>query len=380
MKTYYLDYNATAPLVSSVKELLKKDEFPFANASSLHRDGKSSRRSMLLSQEAIKKCFKQNEHFHLFFHSGATEGINTICKGLALKYFNEISFVYFSSDHSAVRSQKTFFEKLGCKVLELCPLPNGDFDIQHTVDSIKNLKTTYTLLNYTWVNNESGVVWTLDDAQKIVDETNCFVHVDGAQAIGKIEDWNKLNSKLHYYTFSGHKIGALKGVGLSFVNTLAPFESLINGGTHQEGRRGGTENTLGIKSLQLALEEICKIYSFNKQFDLKQKFLNKLNSRFKDEINILGNQSKYQNSNTVFFEFLKERSDVVLTALDLEGIEVGTGSACSSGSIKPSSVALAYGLSEEDAKKVIRISFSPIIDENEIEIIFEKIENVLSRF
>lgn len=111
-------------------------------------------------------------------------------------------------------------------------------------------------LNYTYVNNESGVVWPLEWALDLKKETKCFVHVDAVQAAGKIANWEMLLPELDAYTFSGHKFGALKGIGFTFFNKELDFNPLIVGGTQQEGLRAGTENALGVYTIKLALHEM----------------------------------------------------------------------------------------------------------------------------
>jgi len=146
---------------------------------------------------------------------------------------------------------------------------NGDFDLEKLINQIKEITLLgyLSVLNFTVVNNETGVYWPLQIAEKIKLQTSALIHVDAVQLVGKVEKWKELSVKLDGYTFSAHKFGALKGVGFSFISKRVELLSLISGGSQQKGIRSGTENILGIESIKIALEDISSNFSPN---DLKQ--------------------------------------------------------------------------------------------------------------
>ncbi len=376
----YLDYNATAPLDETVLQWLSKGAFPFGNPSSIHNSGKLSKRLINQTREYLFDLFSLKEH-QLFFHSGATEGINDIVKGFALRSlalsepFHVIASI---SDHSCIINQKEHIELLGGCFHELEVDRDGRISIDDTINLINSLDGR-VLLNYTYINNETGVIWDLKHAKKIKDLTNCFVHVDAVQLIGKYSIL-ELESELDAYTFSGHKFGALKGIGFSFVNPSQDFIcSLIRGGGQQEALRSGTENVMGIYSIKLALESVIKNY--DEQICLKEKSLieNAIIDKLKDNVQIAGYHTK-RNSNTTYMILKDTKTDILITAFDMKSIDISSGSACSSGTIKPSRVLMSMGYTEQEAKSSLRLSFSPFIESGESRVIIDKILPILDKF
>lgn len=307
-----------------------------------------------------------SEEFHLIFHSGATEGVNTLVRG----FFNSQSqqerkahFYYSSVDHACVYKQVDFLKAQGVGSTELKVNEQGELE---DTPSIKDQDST-NLLNFTWVNNETGVVWPLAKARDLKKRLNCLVHVDAAQAIGKIEDFRKLDPELDAYTFSGHKFGAFKGVGFSFIKKGFPFTPLLVGGSHQQGMRAGTENPMALWSMKLALEDIMSVDLVKLQ-QAKKSLEKGLKKQFGDRLTIVGEGAAERNANTSFCVINQCKIESVLINLDLNKVYLSTGSACSSGLIKPSHVLKALGMSDELAKSGLRISLpfdadSQLVDE-----------------
>lgn len=379
----YLDYNATAPLAHSVKDWMASGALPFGNPSSLHSSGKSSKRHINETSEYLRELFDL-KHFDIMYHSGATEGINDIVKGFCLKNYslkNEFHFVCFKADHSCVVKQKEFVEILGGHYHELDVSSEGDFLFNDSLSYIKKL-TGSVLINYTLINNETGVIWDLEDIIKIKSETMALVHVDAVQMIGKIPcEFFKLSQELDFYTFSGHKFGALKGVGFTFIkDRMKYFSSLIQGGGQQAKMRSGTENVTGIYSIKLALEEIKKVCCANNLGESKKYIEEKLQETFGQRIKIISKNAKRRNLNTIYLIFNGARTDTMLMAFDMAQVDIGSGSACSSGAVEPSRVLLAMGHTKEEAKSSLRISLSPCAKLEDAPEIFGKLETIFKRF
>ncbi len=255
----YLDYNSTSPLARSVKNWLGEGDFLFANPSSSHSSGKKSDRFIRQTREYLFDFFNlSNLDYELFFHSGATEGINTLIRG-ACSYWNikgkKVSFYCSKVDHSCVVNLKEQISQAGNEVIFFDVDENGDFDQKNLIDLInRSSKENIRLLNYTWVNNENGVVWPLENLSEIKAKTGCLISVDSVQAPGKIVNWWNINSVADTYSFSPHKFGAFKGIGFSFFKNKYKFDPLIVGGGQQKGWRSGTGNALCIYSINRALE------------------------------------------------------------------------------------------------------------------------------
>lgn len=379
----YLDYNATSPVLEEVVAAISAGEWGFANPSSVHASGKKSRRDISLVSEFLFDTFGLNDnHFDVFYHSGATEGINTLIKGLALHYKKEgknFTFAHFRTDHSCVVNQKSFLELLGHKIIALPVNQDGSIDELEVINTLKPFAGENLLINWTWVNNETGVILPLESAAKIKEELGCLIHVDAVQTVGKIEDWKKPDARLDFYTFSGHKFGALKGSGFSFIRNNQSMCALLNGGGQQLGLRSGTENTWGIYSLKVALEHVreCQVSEVQKA---KEFFEEKLIKLLGDQGEIAGVNNPNRNANTTYFIIYKVLAHTTAMAFDMAGFDLSNGSACSSGAVIPSRVLLGMGYDEIQAKSALRVSFSPKTTINDIKALWPRFEKVLSRF
>ncbi|GAB4017347.1 MAG: cysteine desulfurase NifS [Bdellovibrio sp.] len=376
---FYLDFNATSPLADSVKEYLARGEFFFANPASVHAEGKAAKRALIDTSEYLYQLFRLKEsEFILVYHSGATEAINSVIKGFALKGSIK-HFFHFGTDHSSVRSQKEHLDALGVKVHVLPVNQDGSFDKQKIIELIKK-EDGPKLINFTWLNNETGVIHDLKTMAEIKAVTGAYVHVDAVQSIGKMSDWKNLDSTLDIYTYSGHKFGSLKNVGMSFIRHNLPISALIRGGGQQHGLRSGTENAMGITTLFLALIELNEKFNPTELSKAKNEFESRLVNLIGDKGEVVGFKNQFRSLNTINFLLYETKSQVVSTALDLGGIDVSTGSACSSGAVKPSPVLMSMGYTEEHSKSAIRVSFSYQFNMDEIEETWTAFSKVLSRF
>lgn len=365
----YLDYNATAPLAQSVMDWLKSDMGFFANPSSVHTSGKKSKRDITKVKEYLFQVFGLDKNIYdLFFHSGATEGINTIVKGHANSK-EVIEFLYHGTDHSCVCNLTSCLDKMGhsCTAYQF--------------DTIKDFlkEDGQQLVNVTWVNNETGVINPIEKILDHKEKYNFKVHVDAVQSVGKIKNWSKLDSRVDAYTFSGHKFGALKGIGFTFIKNDFSFMPLLRGGGQQNGFRSGTENTIGIHSIELALKEMINKYEYEVQNEAKSWFESKLLETIKEQGEVVGSDLK-RNGNTIYFILYETKAQLSAMALDIAGFDVSNGSACSSGAVLPSRVLLKMGYSEDHAKSAIRISFSSDFNMQDAKDYWDKFEKVIKRF
>lgn len=344
-KRIYLDFNSTSPLADSVVDYISKGDFFWANPSSIHHSGKNARKEVNAVKEYLFKHFSlSKDKFHLYFHSGVTEALNTFLQS------SDKDFYYRLSDHSAVH--------------ELAKTYNGKLFSEGSIEG--------AVLNLTWNNNETGEVLPLEEMKRIKEATKAIIHVDAAQAVGKVDGYSKLDDCLDIYSFSGHKFGALKGIGFSFVKKEIEFSPLILGGGQQDGFRGGTENVLGISSLKLALEEVSKTET------AKLKVLkNKIRSLIKSYSSLSVLNFEYEDFVTVSFYHQLISSDLNLVKFDMNGVDISSGSACSSGSSLPSNVYKSLGL-DEFALNNLRISIGPKSLNNEDEIL-EKLKSIFDK-
>ncbi|MDO9182410.1 MAG: aminotransferase class V-fold PLP-dependent enzyme [Bacteriovorax sp.] len=380
---FYFDYNATSPLSNKVIDFIKSGDFLFGNPSSLHQTGKKSRKFINETSDFLFKTFLLDpKDFNLVYHSGATEGINTFFKGIAFKFFKEkkvVSFFFSTVDHACVVELKDDLEALGHKVFFFEVDHDGVFASEVLIEKI-NLEKSLgreSYVNFTYINNETGVVWPLKLAETIKEKSGAYVHVDAVQLVGKIANWNYLSSKLDSYTFSGHKFGALKSSGFSFIRKDLKFTPLLVGGNQQIGLRAGTENALGIYSLKLSLEDIKEHFSATELMSAKKELESKLVKLMGTKGEVVAIDSQERNLNTIFIVLFGLKAETISAKFDLLGVDISTGSACSSGVIKENRILMGMGYSFEDSRSSLRFSFSPLMNKTDSKIYFEKIESIL---
>lgn len=357
-------------------EWLQHGQLIWGNPSSHHSSGKQAKKAVQEVEEFLLELFGLKDTHYLVFHSGATEGINTIIQGFFRDARgSELAFVYSPTDHSAVTAQLPFLQSQGVEIFSH-KIEKGHVLFHEEFLSL-NQKT---LMNWTWVNNETGIVWPLDFILQYKKKSQLFIHVDAVQAVPRIPNFSPLEAEVDYYTFSGHKFGALKGIGFSFLKKGSPFIPLLLGGGQQGERRSGTENLLGIISLKLALMDVQEQFHYESLQKNKRQFEQELKLFLGDQGQIVGEEAPFRNVNTITFLFRPKRSDMLLAALDMAGIEVGRGSACSLGQTQANPVLMATGLTAEESKRTIRLSFSPYWKEEEFKECFHSLKNVLQRF
>ncbi|MBF0313296.1 MAG: aminotransferase class V-fold PLP-dependent enzyme [Oligoflexia bacterium] len=298
-------------------------------------------------EEALLQLFALSHSHRILFHSGGSEGISFVLKAHLGPLHIE------ATDHPAVHATFDWCRKRGwdSKKGELC--------------------------NLTYVNNETGRVTTLGEMEELKRKKGALIHVDAVQMPGRVPSL-KLSSDLDFYTFSGHKFGALPGSGFTLIpkSLYATMMPLIHGSS--SSIRGGSENVMGIQSLLLALTELQENFAYDHLLLLKQEFTAKLKQLFEERIVFFSGEGRNYSPNTMAFALTGGVSgDTLQTALDLAGVEVGRGAACASGSNRPSHVLLAEGVDESLAKGFIRISYSPLMSKEQFDQAFTRIASAL---
>jgi cysteine desulfurase len=401
MNRYYLDYNATAPVSSAVMSWLKgADLFEYSmNPAGLYSSGRRARSILHQVERDLLAEVGLTETHQIIFHSGATEGINLFFRG----FLSATDFFYSPLDHAALLGVQKFL-KPSLKIHELPVLPSGDIDLAEWIQKISEQLDSVSvsvsvregerhrpqgILNWTLVNNETGVIWPLEEARRLkeVFGDKLLIHVDAVQSPGRLKDYQKLDPTLDAYTYSGHKFGALKGVGMTFIKKelASQITSLMGGGEQQSGLRPGTENVMGAFSLKLAWGEWRENFNFSQLCAVKDQFESELIKIFgndKNQMALIGEGARFRNLNTITLNFKSLRSESLLPLMDLNGLEVGLGSACSSGTTKPSRILMALGYQENESRGMIRISFSPFLKMSEVENMlgyFRHVKNVMSK-
>lgn len=378
----YLDYNATSPLSESVTNWLKSGDLHFANPSSQHSDGKSSRRLVNEARSFIYKTFSKDEKkTKLFFHSGATEAFHTFAYSFAETarlLGKDLLICYSGIDHPAVTALAEKYFGPHVKTLELKRDEHLRYCHDENFEVLKDKKDNnpelMILYHHLWVHNETGEVSVLDDLKIFKSIPDLYLHIDAVQAPGKIPNWQSLGVG-DVWSFSAHKFGSLKGIGFSFFNSDIPFHPLIMGGGQQSNFRSGTENVQGVKSVSLALADLLKV-NVNETIRMREKLVKFLETELKDLGEIL--HGKEMASNTIYFYLKDYTSDIALAVFDVNGVEISAGSACSSGAAKASLILTHKGLVPV-AKNGLRISLPFTIGEEDLNKIMSRLQLIFNK-
>ncbi len=376
MKTAYFDNAATTPLDKRVFDEMRDYFFTdYGNASSLHSFGQKARFGVEKSREVIANIINAKES-EIYFTSGGTESDNLAIKGTAFAYNNKGSHIITSSvEHPAVLNTCKFLEDIGFNVTYV---PVDGYGMVNPSDVEKSITEKTILVSIMHANNEVGTINDIEEICKITRDKGVLFHSDAVQTFGKLPiDVNKFGVDL--LTISGHKLYGPKGTGVLYVRKNVKMQSQIHGGSHERELRAGTENVPGIvgigKAAEIKAEEMesdCKLLS-----ELENYFRQKINESI-DNVTLNGHN---ENRLPGFLNMSigKTEGEIVLLSLDLEGVAISTGSACSSGSSEPSTVLDAMGLSPERIVSSIRITLGKQNTREEIDYALSVFPKVIER-
>ncbi len=360
----YFDNNASTRVDDRVVEaMLPYFTDKYANPSSIHKDGQECRGTVETAREKVAQLLNADPK-EIIFTSGGTESDNTAIKGVAYSLRDKGKHIITTSiEHNAVLNPCKFLEVEGFDVTYLGVDENGMIDIDELKESIRDDTILLTIM---YANNEIGTIEPIEEIGSIARERGIYFHTDAVQAVGKIKvDVKKLN--IDFLSLAGHKIYGPKGVGILYARAGLNFLPLIQGGHHESYRRAGTENVPGIvgigKACEIAMNEMEK--EAVKISKLKDKLENGLKRDFTN-IRINGHPNK-RLYNTVNFSLKNIDAQDILIALDREGIDASSGSACFAGVPEPSHVLKAIGIPKDYINGTIRISLGKFNTEDEVD-------------
>jgi cysteine desulfurase len=376
MRKVYFDHNATTPIHPDVASYVRPFFYElFGNPSSLHWAGREVRPYLDDARAQVAQMIKAKPE-EIVFTSCGTEADNQAIKGAAYALRDRGRHIITTKvEHPAVLNTCRYLEENGYTVTYLNVDAGG---IVHPED-VKNAMTKETILvSVMYGNNETGTLMPIREIAAVAHERGVLFHSDMVQALGKVDiDVKDLNVDLG--AFSGHKVYAPKGVGALYIREGLDIGDLVHGGHQEMGRRGGTENMIGIvalgKACELTMDEMAEEGS-RIEF-LRTRLLDGLMERV-DEVHLNGNtQSRLPN--TLNLSFAHVESESLLIGLDFAGIAVSSGSACSSGSTEPSHVLLAMGIEPTMCQSAIRISLGRENTEDDIDYALDVIPDVVRR-
>ncbi len=365
MKVIYLDNNATTRVDPAVKEaMLPFFEDLYGNPSSPHHFGGQVEKHLTVARQRLASLLGCSPK-EIFFTSGGTESDNLAIRGVLAARPDKRHLITTVVEHSAVLVQCQELERMGYPVTWLEVDGDGQLDLGELE---KAFRPDTAIVSVMWANNETGVLFPINEIGVICRAHKVPLHVDAVQAVGKIP-MNLQTTSIDLLSLSAHKIHGPKGVGALYVRTGTRIKPIVWGGHQERGKRPGTE-------------PVPLIVGFGKAAELAKEFLSVEQTRIRDLRNLL--QSGLEQSipnlhvngshsprlpNTLNVCFCGAEGEALLLLMDQHGIAASSGSACLADKLEPSHVLLAMGVSESDAMGAVRFSLSRYTTQEEIELV-----------
>jgi len=376
LRKVYLDHAATTPVAKEVVEaMMICFSSQYGNPSSLHSFGREAKVLVEDAREKVAKLIGADPS-EIVFTSGGTESDNFALKGVAYANLGKGKHIITSQiEHHAILNPCNYLEKQDFKVTYLPVDSYGRVDPEEVR---KNISKETILISIMQANNEVGTIQPIMEIGKIAKEYGVYFHTDAVQSVGKLPiDVNQLGVDL--LSLSGHKIYGPKGVGALYIRKGTRIQPQVQGGHHERNRRAGTENVPGIVGLGKACElaESERGEEWNRLVNLRQK----LYQGIAEKVAWIRRNGHPEESVpgilSICFEYIEGES--LILNLDLKGIAVSSGSACTSGSLEPSHVLKAMGVPPVSAQGSIRFSLGRENTEEEIDYVLEVLPEIVER-
>ena len=373
MRRVYFDNNATTPVLPEVFEAMQPYfSEHFGNASSIHHHGQETRAAVERARESVAALLGCRSS-EIVFTSGGTEGDNLAIFGLVKPGDHVISSTI---EHHAVLNSCKRLQSLGCEVTFV---PVDGRGLVDPGDVRRALRPNTKLVTIMMANNETGVLQAAEEIGKIAAEADVYFHSDAVQAAGKVSiDVKRIGCDL--LSISGHKMHAPQGTGALCVGKGTNLQPMLYGGSHERSRRAGTENVPGIVGLGKAAE-IAKAALDRGELSRMSEMRDRIEQKILDTVEATGingqGPARVPNTTNIYFDGIE--GEALVIALDLKGLAVSTGAACSSGAIEPSHVLTAMGLPAERARASIRFSLGKQNTPGEVESALDLIPGTVAR-
>jgi cysteine desulfurase len=386
MRRVYLDNNATTPVLPEVFEAMRPFYLEqFGNASSIHHYGQHARAAVEKARASVAALVNARPA-EIVFTSGGTEADNLGIFGLVQRGDHVITSTI---EHSAVTNSCKRLEQMGCEVTYVPVNARGEIYAGNVEAA---LRPNTRLISIMMANNETGVIQPVEAIGKIAQEADVFFHTDAVQAAGKVPiDVQKIACDA--LSISGHKIHAPQGTGALYIKKGTLIQPQIYGGSHERQRRAGTENLPGIvglgKAAEISKHWLCPSTPESgvngtlesggpaEMAAMRDRLQDAVLSAMEDVgVNGLG-ASRVPNTTNLWFDHIE--GEALVIALDLKGLAVSSGAACSSGAIEPSHVLLAMALPHQRARASIRISLGKQTTQEDIDFAIKVIPETVAR-
>ncbi|MGA8180368.1 MAG: cysteine desulfurase NifS [Desulfobacterales bacterium] len=375
MKVIYLDNNATTRVAPEVlEEMLPYFSELYGNPSSMHTFGGTVEHKITEARERLAGLLGASPE-EIIFTSCGTESDNTAIRAATLSNPDKKHIITSRVEHPAIKNLFEYLSKNGYRVTFVPVNRKGVLDLDYL---FKNLSEDTAVVSLMWANNESGVIFPIEEIGKILKEKGIVFHTDAVQAVGKIPIDLK-NVDVDMLSLSGHKLHGPKGVGALYVRKGTKYSPFLIGGHQEKGRRGGTENAASIiglgKASELAAHHLLAENVRVKR--LRDKLETEILNRVPNAIINGDKEHRLPNTTSIAFEYVEGES--ILLMMDEYGICASSGSACTSGSLEPSHVLRAMGVPFTAAHGSVRFSLSIYNTQEEIDFIIEKLPPIIER-
>ncbi|NBX91660.1 MAG: cysteine desulfurase [Proteobacteria bacterium] len=372
MNRVFADFNATSPLSAGAQTGMAKAIELWGNPSSSHWDGRQASEIISKSRDLVAQKAGVSP-LEVVFTSGGSEANTLALMGTYFLGPSRLRLLTSAVEHSSIRDTARLLENLGVPVDYLPVQKNGVFSLETFKQHVDEFRPT--LVSIMAANNETGVIFPIREISRFCRERGITIHTDAVQSFGKLdsESWNDCD----LISITAHKIGGPKGIGALLVRRGTQLVATHYGGTQEIKRRGGTENTLGILGFGGACTDFPNQQDRMRIRELRDYFEKQLLETL-SEVTLNGADVE-RIPNTTSIRFSGIPSEVLLGALDLEGVSVSAGSACSSGSLAPSHVLLAMGLSRTEAKECLRISWGKTTSRDDVDRVLEVVIRHVNR-
>lgn len=375
MKNIYLDNNATTQVAPEVTEAM----LPFfkdlwGNPSSMHYFGGQVKKYTETAREHVAALIGANPS-EIVFTSCGTESDNMAIRGAVEAAGGNMKVITTRVEHPAVLGPCRYLKEHGCNVVELGVDSSGQLDLAELRKALADGPAVVTIM---WANNETGVIFPIEEIAPIVKEAGGVMHTDAVQAVGKLPiDVRQI--PVDMLSLSGHKLHAPKGIGVLYIRKGTKLKPFLLGGHQESGRRGGTENVPYIVGLGRA----CELAAANMNEEMTR--ISALRDRLEEgllascpDTTVNGDRKhRLPNTSNISFQFIEGES--ILYHLSDIGVAASSGSACASGSLEPSHVIRAMGVPFTAAHGSIRFSLSRYNTQKEIDYVIEHMPAIVNR-